>query len=233
MGRRASRRPRRLPRVLSEDDQAALLRAFDTRYWTPHRDRTACLTMLDAGLRVSEICALQLDHVDLSARRLTVRDGKGGADRRVPIPPRLATALEGWLERRTEEVDEGCPWVFPTRAGEPVHTNQLRRTVTRIVERAGLPEADRISPHTLRHSFATDVLNHTGNLELVRRLLGHADISTTTVYLHLADADMEAELTANGFRSGKKTAEESEDEVAALRQQVRALAEKLERLGER
>lgn len=194
-------RPKKLPRILTEDEQAAFLRRFNARYWTPHRDLTACLVMLDAGLRVAEACTLELDHVDLAARRITVRNGKGARDRRVPIPPRLAQALEEWLARRAEAVGEGCPWLFPTRAGAPVHPNHLRRTVTRAVEKAGLPERDRISPHTLRHSYATDVLNATGNLELVRRLLGHADISTTTVYLHLADADLEAELTTNGFRN--------------------------------
>lgn len=222
----------KLPRVLTEDEQRRFLEAFDTRFWTPYRDRVACLAMLDAGLRVSEACALELDHVDMAARRITVRDGKGGVDRRVPIPPRLAEALEEWLDRRTAYVDNECPYVFPTRAGEAVHPNQMRRTVTRMVERAGLPEAERISPHTLRHSFATDVLNHTGNLELVRHLLGHADISTTTIYLHLADHDVEAELTANGFRSKEKVAEPGPvDEVEALREQVTALAEKVAELS--
>jgi len=226
-----------LPRVLSKDEQRAFLVVFNRRYWTPERDRTACLVMLDAGLRVSEACALQLDHVDLASRRITVRDGKGGLDRRVPIPPRLAAALagdesnrsvrgrNGWLATRLEKVAATCPWLFPTRTGRSVSPDHLRRTVTKIVERTGLSEPHRISPHTLRHSFATDVLNATGNLELVRRLLGHADISTTTVYLHLADEDMEAELTAKGFRAASPTKQSGDPmaELQALRKRIAAL----------
>lgn len=192
-------RPDRLPKVLTEEEQAALLDRFNTRYWTPHRNRTMCLAMLDAGLRVGEMVALKLEHVDLATRRITVREGKGAKDRRVPVIDRLAEAVSGWYERRAEEVGEDCPWVFPTRTGNPVHPNNVRRFVKREARRAGIAEADRVSPHTLRHTFATDVLNETGNLELVRRLLGHADISTTQMYLHLADSDVEEAL--QGFRA--------------------------------
>lgn len=162
-----------------------------------------------------------------------MRGGKGDKDAQKPISPRLAKALDLWLERRTEQVREDCPYLFPTRAGEPVHPNQIRRTVSRVVKRAGLAEADRISPHTMRHSFATDVLNSTGNLETVRHLLGHADISTTTIYLHLADQDVEAELTASGFRAERELKEpEPVDEMEALREQVKVLAEKVAKLTE-
>lgn len=190
----------KLPRVLSEEEQARFLSAFHTRFWTPVRDRVACLVMLDAGLRVSEVCGLTLEHVDLAYRRITVRDGKGAKDRVVPFNGRLAGALVDWLERRNEMVPADCPWLFPTRKGAQVHPSHLRRTVTRIAERAGLPEASRISPHTLRHSYATDALNATGNLELVRRALGHASIQTTTIYTHLATDDMAAILVGSGFR---------------------------------
>ena len=193
-----------LPRVLTDEEQEQLLAGFNTRYWTPQRDYTACLVMLDAGLRVSEVTALQMEHLDLRARRIVVRDGKGSRDRRVPVIARLADALEEWLDRRPETLDSETPWVFPTRTGEQLHPNQLRRTVSRIAERVGLREADRVSPHTLRHSFATDVLNETGNLELVRRLLGHADISTTQLYAHLADRDLAEAL--DGFRAAEAAA---------------------------
>lgn len=191
-------RPDRLPKVLTEDEQQALLDQFNDRYWTPHRNRTMCLAMLDAGLRVGEVVALKMEHVDLTTRRITVREGKGAKDRRVPVVERLAEALSGWYERRVEEVGEQCTWVFPTRTGNAVHPNNVRRFVKREARNAKVAEVDRVSPHTLRHTFATDVLNETGNLELVRRLLGHADISTTQVYTHLADEDLERALS--GFR---------------------------------
>lgn len=190
--------PRRLPRVLTEAEQEELLDQFNTRYWTPHRDWAATLLMLDTGLRVGELVALKMDHIALRSRRIKVREGKGSKDRRIPLVGRLATALEQWYERRREELKQECPWVFPTRPGNALHPNQVRRFVKRAARRAGLPEADRISPHTLRHTFATDVLNETGNLELVRRLLGHADISSTQVYTHLADEHVARALS--GFR---------------------------------
>lgn len=75
-----SNRPRSLPRVLTDAEQDELLSTFDTRYWTPHRDWTATLLMLDTGLRVGELVALKREHVDLRARRIKVRDGKGSKD---------------------------------------------------------------------------------------------------------------------------------------------------------
>lgn len=194
-----SNSPSRLPRVLSPPEQDDLLSTFNTRYWTPCRDRTAILLMLDTGLRVGELVALKHEHVDLRARRIKVRDGKGAKDRRIPIVERLARALEEWYERRAKGLEAACKWVFPTRPGNALHTNQVRRFVKRAAVRAELPEAGRISPHSLRHTFATDVLNETGNLELVRRLLGHTDISTTQRYLHLADAHVAKALS--GFRA--------------------------------
>lgn len=190
---------RKLPKTLSLEESEALLKRFNVRYWTPERNRALTLVMLDAGLRVSEATALKLDHVDLASRRLTVRNGKGAKDRRVPITSRLARALERWLERRTEGLSEpDSPYLFPTRTGGSVHANDVRRFIKREAKKAGIAEAERVSPHTLRHTFATDVLNHTGNLETVRKLLGHEHISSTQIYLHLADADVEAAL--NGFR---------------------------------
>lgn len=117
----------------------------------------------------------------------------------MPIVERLAETLKGWYDRRADELEEECPWVFPTRPGNALHPNQVRRYVKRAARRAGLPEAERVSPHSLRHSFATDVLNQTGNLELVRQLLGHADISSTQVYTHLADEHVAQALS--GFRA--------------------------------
>lgn len=192
-------RPDRLPKILTDEDQEALLNQFNTRYWTPHRNRTICLTMLDAGLRVGEVVALQMEHVDLRSRRITVRQGKGAKDRRVPLVQRLVEALQNWFERRPEELDEPSSYVFPTRNGTPVHPNNVRRFVKREAKNAGVDEADRVSPHTLRHTYATDVLNKTGNLEAVRRLLGHSEISTTQLYTHLADSDLEEAV--NGLRS--------------------------------
>lgn len=204
MGRR-----KKLPRVLDEGEQEALLERFDRRWWTPDRDRTACLVMLDGGLRVSEVCALELDHVDLAKRKLTVREGKGDADRVVPLTPRLADALGRWLERRAEEVED-CRFVFPSRRGNRLHPNQLRRSLSRAADRAELKEAEKVTPHTLRHTAAVDLLRHTGRLEIVQNFLGHADISTTRVYARLVNGEVQEAVST--FRGGE--AEEEEESLA-------------------
>lgn len=190
---------RKLPRVLTESEQEKLVSFFNARYWTPHRNQTMVLVMLDAGLRVGEVVALKVDHVDLLTRRITIREGKGAKDRRVPIVERLHAALTAWYERRAGIVDTTCQWVFPTRVGAQVQSSDVRRVVKRTAGRVRLPEADRVSPHTLRHSFATDLLNETGNLRLVQHLLGHTSVATTQIYTHLADEHLDQALS--GFRA--------------------------------
>lgn len=195
-------RPKKLPKVLSADEQARLLGRFNARYATPHRNRTMVLTMLDAGLRVGEVVALRPDHVDLAARKLTVREGKGAKDRTVWFPERLREALSRWLARREEWLDEPgeCPWLFPTRDGGRVSSRQVRAFVKREAKRAQVAEAHKVSPHTLRHTFATDLYRETGNLRLVQDMLGHADISTTQVYTHLVNGEAEEAMCT--FRAG-------------------------------
>lgn len=212
-----------LPRVLESEEQTELLEQFNTRYWTPHRDRTAVLTMLDAGLRVSEACALKLDHVDLTRRKIKVRDGKGGVDRVVPMPPRLADALSEWMDRRPEVLEEESDALFPTREGKSIHTNQLRRSVKRAASRADLPELDRISPHTLRHTAAVDLLRDTGRLEIVQEFLGHADISTTRVYARLCNGELEEALSTFREEPEDDTQEEDGVDVEALADAIAGL----------
>lgn len=199
---------RKIPRVLDADEQERLLGEFNTRYWTPHRDRVLCLVMLDAGLRVSEAVSLELDHVDLPKRKLIVRDGKGGKDRQVRICPRLAEALDEWMDRRPEALDEDTDFVFPTRTGRAPHPNQVRKSVKRAAEKVGLSEADKVTPHTLRHTAAVDLLRETERLELVQDFLGHADISTTRIYARCVNGELDQAL--DGFR------EQEEDEASDL-----------------
>ena len=193
-------RARRLPKVLSAEEQVRLLACFNTRYVTPHRNRTMVLTMLDAGLRVGEVVALRPDHVDLASCRITVREGKGAKDRVVYIPRRLRDALAEWLGRRAGWLanPDVCLWLFPTRKGTQVSTRQVRAFVKRAARRARVNEADRVSPHAMRHSYASDVLRETGNLRLVQELLGHSSISTTQLYTHLVNG--EAEEAMRTFR---------------------------------
>ena len=183
------KRSKRLPKILSAEEQTRLLGQFNTRYATPHRNLLMVRLMLEAGLRVGEVVALKPEHLDMTTCRLQVREGKGAKDRVLWIGDDLRDLVGAWLSRRPEG-----PWLFSTRDGSPVQTRYMREMVKRLARRAGVQEWDRVSNHSLRHSFATDLYRETTNLRLVQVALGHADVSTTMLYTHLADGDLEAAL---------------------------------------
>ena len=182
-------RTKNLPKILSEEEQSRLLAQFNTRYPTPLRNLCLVRLMLEAGLRVGEAVAMKPEHLDMRTCRLMVREGKGAKDRVLWIGDDLRDLIGAWLERRPESL-----WLFPTRLGTKVHTRDVRAVVKRMARRAGIAEADRVSPHTLRHTFATDLYGETTNIRLVQKALGHADLSTTMIYTHVVDADLEAAL---------------------------------------
>lgn len=187
-------RGRRLPKILSEEEQAALLATFRTRSPTPHRDKVMCQLMLHTGLRVGEVVALKVDHVECDAQggKLVVRDGKGSKDRGpLYFGTEMRDALRGWLERDDRPESE---FVFPTRKGTQVATSHLRRRVKRAARDAGIKEAERVSPHNLRHTFATDLYRATSNLRVVQEALGHESVQTTQVYAHLANGEVEESM---------------------------------------
>ena len=184
---------RDIPKVLDDDEQAALLGACNTRYTNGVKNRAMMLTMLNAGLRVSEVSSLRLSDVDMSEGCIHVVDGKGDRDRKVWFNGELRDALSGWLEVRPSS-SEG--WMFPTRNGTATSPRSVRRTVKRYAERAGIDWWESVSPHTLRHTFATDLYRETGNIRLVQKALGHADISTTMIYTHIVDDELEGAMKA-------------------------------------
>ena len=182
-------RSKKLPKILSAEEQERFLAQFNTRYPSPHRNLCMVRLMLEAGLRVGEVVALRPGHLDMTTCRLTIREGKGAKDRVVWISDDLRDLIGGWLERRPES-----EWLFPTRTGGRVQTSYMRQMVKRMARKAGVQEWRKVSPHTLRHTFATDLYAETTNLRLVQKALGHSDISTTQVYTHVADAELEAAM---------------------------------------
>ena len=179
-------RPRRLPKVLSASETASVLAQFNTRYPTPLRNLCLVRIMLEAGLRVGEVVALKPEHLDMTTCKLVVREGKGAKDRVLWVPDDLRDLVGAWLERRPESV-----WLFPTRDGGQVSTRYVRQMIKRVARKAGVSEVDRVSPHALRHTFATDLYAETTNIRLVQKALGHSDLSTTMIYTHVFDADLE------------------------------------------
>lgn len=180
-------------KILSEEEKKSFLDQFNIRYQTPHRNLCMVQVMLEAGLRVSEVVSLKPEHADLDEGKVIVREGKGGKDRIVWIGEDLCNMIREWMDRRTDS-----EWLFPTSKGTQVQTRYMRAMVGRMARRARISEADRVSPHTMRHTAATDLLKKTGNVELVRRMLGHADIRTTQEYVHLVDMDLKQAMIGVG-----------------------------------
>jgi len=169
--------PKRLPQILSREEVARLIGAARTL-----RGRTLLMTTYAAGLRVSEVCALQVADIESAPDRmcLKVRQGKGAQDRYTLLSPRLLEALRRyWCDRRPRQ------WLFPNPSGTaPIDPTTAQRTYAAARDDAGIAPEGGI--HTLRHAFATHLLEAGVDLPTIQRLLGHGHISTTMRYLHLA-----------------------------------------------
>ncbi|HMM53395.1 MAG TPA: site-specific tyrosine recombinase XerD [Candidatus Desulfobacillus sp.] len=179
-------RPQRFPRTLSEGQVEALLAAPDSETPLGLRDRAMLELLYATGLRVSELVGLKFFELGLNEGVVRVF-GKGGKERLVP----LGQVAQEWLERYLAEArlqlldGRTCDAVFVSRRGTGLTRQMFWTLVKRHAARAGIDPA-RISPHTLRHAFATHLINHGADLRVVQLLLGHADISTTQVYTHVA-----------------------------------------------
>lgn len=175
---------RRLPGVLPVETALRLVEAPDPDspvYW---RDRAVLETLYSSGMRVSELVGLRLADLDLDEGAARVR-GKGDRERMVPLGGAALQALERYLSRIRPGLEKGRGEgaVFLNRRGGPLSRMAVWRIVREAADRAGVSQ--RVSPHTLRHSFATHLLEGGADLAAVQELLGHADISTTQVYTHL------------------------------------------------
>ncbi|HQZ03527.1 MAG TPA: site-specific tyrosine recombinase XerD [Thauera sp.] len=176
----------RFPKTLSEAQVEALLAAPDVDTPQGLRDRCMLEVIYAAGLRVSELIGLKLFAVSLAQGVVQVM-GKGNKERLVP----LGEIAADWIVRYVREArpallaGHSCDEIFVTRFGSGMTRQMFWRIIKQNAIIAGIP-VERISPHTLRHAFATHLLNHGADLRVVQLLLGHADISTTQVYTHVA-----------------------------------------------
>ena len=185
----AAKQPLRVPKTLSEAQVEALLAAPDTDDPLGLRDRAMLELMYASGLRVSELVGLKTLHVSLNESVLRVL-GKGSKERLVPYGQIAGEWLTHYLQQARPELLQGrqSEALFVTSAGPKAGTGMSRVMFWNLVKRyavqAGITAP--LSPHTLRHAFATHLLNHGADLRAVQMLLGHADISTTTIYTHVA-----------------------------------------------
>jgi integrase/recombinase XerD len=188
---RSARQPPRFPTTLSERQVEALLAAPDLDTPLGLRDRAMLETLYATGLRVSELVALAGVQVGLVEGVVRVV-GKGNRERLVP----LGEEARGWIERYLRQARpallgaRGADALFVTRRGEPMTRQMFWTLVKRYASLAGINAP--LSPHTLRHAFATHLLEHGADLRVVQMLLGHADISTTQIYTHVARERLKA-----------------------------------------
>jgi integrase/recombinase XerD len=176
----------RFPRTLSEAQVEALLAAPDASTPLGLRDRCMLELLYAAGLRVSELVGLKLFAVGLDQGLVRIL-GKGGKERLVPLGEIAAEWIQRYVREARPQLLAGriCDEVFVTRLGAGMTRQMFWRIIKQHALAAGIAP-ERISPHTLRHAFATHLLNHGADLRVVQMLLGHADISTTQVYTHVA-----------------------------------------------
>ena len=184
-----ARQPLRVPKTLSEAQVEALLNAPDVGTPLGQRDRTMLELMYASGLRVSELVTLKTWHLGMAEHVLRVT-GKGNKERLVPFGQVAGEWLQRYLAEGRPDILHGLSSedLFVTsrgsRAGEAMTREMFWQLVKKYAREAGITSP--LSPHTLRHAFATHLLNHGADLRAVQMLLGHADISTTTIYTHVA-----------------------------------------------
>jgi integrase/recombinase XerC len=177
-GLRAPKAPRKLPQVLDVDEAVRLVEV-PTDAKLGLRDRALLELFYSSGLRLSELCALRWRDLALNDALVTVL-GKGGKQRSVPVGSHARAALEAW--RAETGAADDAP-VFPGRGGAPITPRAVQIRIRQLGVRQGMFK--RVHPHMLRHSFASHVLESSGDLRGVQELLGHADIATTQIYTHL------------------------------------------------
>ncbi len=173
-----------IPDVLTKDEVERLLEAPNKRGWVGLRDRAILELMYAAGLRVSEVTDLKKPSVNLEANFVKCR-GKGGKERIIPIGRAAEKAISKYLEDARPRLFKrsGDDHLFLSKLGRKISRQSLWKMITKYAKKSGIKK--RITPHTLRHSFATHLLEGGAELIGVQEMLGHADISTTQVYTHV------------------------------------------------
>ena len=181
VGVRAPKAPRKLPATLDADQLCRLLEQPQDELLSI-RDTAMIELFYSSGLRLAELVAVNLGDIDAADGALSVT-GKGAKTRRVPVGAKARTAVGRWLRVRANLAAEGEPALFVSSRGRRIHPRTVQARLAHWAQQEGATR--RVHPHLLRHSFASHLLESSGDLRAVQELLGHADISTTQVYTHL------------------------------------------------
>jgi len=183
---RTPKQEKKLPRFLEYEEVKRLLETPPVETWLGARDRAILETLYSTGIRVSELVALNMDDIDFLGEVVHIR-GKGKKERITPISSSALQAIQHYMEFRNKRAQSNGNFdskvLFVNKHGHRLSTRSVRRKMDKYLKMAGLDPA--ISPHTLRHSFATHMLNNGADLRSVQELLGHQSLSTTQIYTHL------------------------------------------------
>ena len=175
--------PLHLPEFLTREEMAKLLATPNASSPSARRDSCILTLLYAAGIRVSELCALKTNQVDLSRGIIHIERGKGSKDRSVPIHSQAQKQIASYLEETRALFHPKSDYLFLNRSGQGLTRQYIWKSVKKYVAEAGITK--NVSPHTFRHSFATHLLEGGADLRSVQLLLGHADISATEIYTHV------------------------------------------------
>lgn len=183
---RTPKQDKRLPKFMEYDEIKRLLETPPMDTWLGARDRAILETLYSTGMRVSELVALNMDDIDFLGEVVHIR-GKGKKERIAPISSSVLQVIQHYIEFRNRRAQSNSNFdfkvLFVNKHGKRLSTRSVRRKMDKYLKMAGLDLT--ISPHTLRHSFATHMLNNGADLRSVQELLGHQSLSTTQIYTHL------------------------------------------------
>lgn len=183
---RTPKQEKKLPRFLEYEDVKRLIETPPVDNWLGARDRAILETLYGTGVRVSELVALNMDDVDFLGEAVHIR-GKGKKERISPIGTSALQSIQHYMEFRNKRAQNNSNFdskvLFVNKHGRRLSTRSVRRKMDKYLKMSGLDPS--VSPHTLRHSFATHMLNNGADLRSVQELLGHQSLSTTQIYTHL------------------------------------------------
>lgn len=230
---------KRLPVVLSEEEQEALLGAINTRTTSGLRTRAMVAAMLGAGLRVSEVVNLMPSDIDYKRGVVRVNKGKGDKDRVIPVDGETLAWLHSWAEKRQALGFKGRQPFFPRlrskaigsepiKPGAKMGTRNVEAIIERLAGRAGIDK--RVYPHVFRSSYATSKLDEGFTVREVQELLGHSNLAATAVYLSVSPEALRKKVQGgdNAIQEDKRAA--LVGEVASLQEKLSALARQVEEL---
>lgn len=179
---------RKIPNILTLEEQERLIGQFNLRYITPHRNKVMIKLLLATGLRLAEMTNLKWKDINLMSGQIKVVEGKGLKDRILYIDDTMIKDLQDWKERMFQEWGK-TEYVFTTRNLKQLDSKAVRKMIKTYTDKANIDKE--ITTHSLRHTFASDLLRDCKNIRIVQKTLGHSDISTTQIYTHIVDDELE------------------------------------------